>query len=292
MTITRCKAIVYLMRNRENFIKRLRVEEITEQWQQIYEKYTASEQRAKEIVSLKRQIAEEATLSNRKKKQLLKRRAKRSSVDGSAPAAADSEHVASGEAVDAEEEDEGGGNESDSIDPEVRLADLEAFPPCNFDTLSAEYALPVDEVKDIVSRLTEHTIRSTNLKNSIEDTEETMLELRRSGVDTTFRETASDHDQKFDHNYFPRVFGDDALEAERARLRNKLAVATRAKYEPQVKDIMGKQRDDTSTTHAKPVDNRAGVPTDTFMRAKFAFLDTSSEKSEDGATLIRTRDGR
>lgn len=147
-------------------------------------------------------------------------------------------------------------------------------------------------MKDIVSRLTEHTIRSTNLKNSIEDTEETMLELRRSGVDTTFRETASDHDQKFDHNYFPRVFGDDTLEAERARLRNKLAVATRAKYEPQVKDIMGKQRDDTSTTHAKPVDNRAGVPTDTFMRAKFAFLDTSSEKSEDGATLIRTRDGR
>jgi hypothetical protein len=291
MTVTRCKAIVYLMRTRENFMKRLRVEEITEQWQQIYEKYTAAENRAKEIVALKRQIAEEATYSNRRKKQLLKRRAKRS-PDGSTSAAGDSLASVAADSERATAGDASDGGEGDDVDPQERLAELEAFAQCNFDTLSAEYALPVEEVKDIVSRLSEHTIRSTNLKRSIEDTEETMLELRRSGVDTAFRETASDHDHKFDHNYFPRVFGDDALEAERERLRNKLAVATRAKYEPQVKDLMGKQRDDTSTTNSKIVDNRAGVPTNTFMRAKFAFLDTSSEYSKDGATRIRTRDGR
>ena len=302
MTVIRCKAVIYLMKTRENMKKKLRVDEINDDWKAIYQKAQTAKDREEEIKKLKLRLKEEADMSKTKKKQLLRKKLiaekiEQQRIENSMTA----EQIAIQEEAFEEEEQRKWEQvygymfktrPEKYFNVEKRIAELEAFPVCNNDTLSAEYGLPIAEIVDIISRMHEHTIRSTNLANANADFEQTMEELREMGVDTTFAETSSATDERFDSKYHPRLLGDDDYDAEMKLQRANLILRTRARYDPLTKDVMTKRRDDTSIIGSDPVENRAGVKTDGFMKSKFAVIDTSNSSTMDGATVIHTRDGK
>jgi AraC-like DNA-binding protein len=273
MSLTRCKAVIYLMRTREEMMISNGVLNIPEAWQRIYDAHTQHSQRLVEIETIKKQIAarDEAAAIKAKKKQK-----KEVTAGSTAAPPATSE----------------GAPSSSSADPLTeRLQQLEAATPWTPEALAAEHKLSVDEVNKIVAEMADHSLRSENLRAGVADMEARLAEFREAGVNTAFRETSDDSDTEFDRKYFPRLFRDDEWEEETRRQRAALLIATRAKSDPSVSDIMNKRYDNTSSVISAPVGNAAGVPTSQFMRSKLAFIDISNETTSSGATLVRTRGG-
>lgn len=277
MSLTRCKAVVYLMRTREEMMTTNGVLNVPEAWQRIHDAHSQHQQRLREVEALKKQIAarDEAAAAKAKKKQ------KKEGAAGSAAPAAESGDASAASTPAAAPKD-----------PLVeRLQQLEGATAWTPDALAAEHKLPVEEVNKIIAKMAEHALRSENLRAGNADVEARMAEFREAGVNTAFRETTDDSDAEFDRKYFPRLFRDDEGEEETRRQRAALLLATRAKNDPSVIDIMRKRYDNTSSVATAPVGNVAGVPTSQFMRSKLAFIDTSNETTSSGATLVRTRAG-
>jgi AraC-like DNA-binding protein len=278
MSLTRCKAVIYLMRTREEMMASNGVLNIPESWQRIYDAHKQHTQRLQEVEAVKKQIAarDEAAAAKAKKKQ------KKEAASGTAPAAP---------ATTAPSTD-GGAGSSSSADPLAeRLQQLEAATPWTPEALAAEHKLSVEEVSKIIAKMADHALRSANLSAGAADMEARLAEFREAGVNTAFRETSDESDTEFDRKYFPRLFRDDEWEEETRRQRAALLIATRARADPSVTDIMGKRYDNTSSVATAPVGNAAGVPTSQFMRSKLAFIDISNEATSSGATLVRTRSG-
>jgi hypothetical protein len=263
MGLTRCKAIVFLMRKREEAMRTSGVLSVPPQWTAIFNSFKESEQRGVAIAELKKQISAKKEAEEVRKKKF----EKKNKPVPEDPAAADN-----------------------SLEEQVKQ--LEEQIVWTKEALAAEHKLPVEEISTILARMNEHDVRSTNLRSGLEHIEEQMQQLRESGVDTTFRETGSETNANFDSTYFPRLLNDDELDEEARRLRIDLLMKTRAKYEPRVELMFSKDYSNDSLVQKNPVGNDAGVKTDQFMRSKLAFRDLSNDNTKAGATLIRTRDGK
>ena len=264
-TLDRTKAILFLMRKREEVMTKEKVLDIPAAWHEIYERYSAPPPPAA--------AAPKAAAA----------------ADASAKPESD---AAAGEAAAPAAGAEGAPSAAASPDTSNSK-----------EALANEYGLSVTEVGDIIDRMRRHTQRQKNVEANSEYQEEILGRLADSGVDISFRETATAPRKiSIKEDYYPTLFGDDGLEAAKKELLDRIAAETKAEiidfqetlFAPSLATV--KDTEDSDSASAQPAldatatpPNMAGVKTDHLSRWKIAFRDLSWRRTQ--PTLIRTRRG-
>ena len=268
-SMERVKAILFLMRNREEFMAREKVAEIPETWQQIWNRY------------LEGQRAAAATKAQTEKssKKASNARSKNPPSDSPIPAVAAS---GPGE-VTSEKQTEGGSSESTAV-PQ----------PNSKEQLANEFGLSVSQLEEILKRMEFHEHRKENLEAAEAHFRQIKANLESAGVDTSFRETATAPKRgSVQEDYYPALFGDDGFEAAKKDLLERISTETKAEIVDFEESLFsGNSTSQSEVAAFKPmvvIPNKAGVKTDTLSRWKFAFRDLSWRRTQ--PTMIRTRRG-
>ena len=97
----------------------------------------------------------------------------------------------------------------------------------NAENLSAQFGMKLEQVRDVLARMTEHTRRITNDDAARIYYEDQIRWLQEVSVNTQFKEVKAE--SKIEGTYFPDLFGDDDLEEKKEALRQKIIEATRAR---------------------------------------------------------------
>ena len=273
-SVDRVKAILFLMRNREEMMDREKVSDIPPEWHQIWARHKEGLQAAT--------AAEGKTKTKSKSSK---------SADGSAEAekasvAKDSVPVAAA------------GSSADAMEatPTAAVA-VPDVAPHSKDAIAKEFGLTVEQVGEILDRMRIHMHRKENLEASEAHFQQIRENLKNAGVDTSFRETANAPKRgSVQEDYYPALFGDDGFETARKELLDRITSETKAEivdFEESLFSSKGTgSGTDAVTPPLKPMEilpNKSGVKTDTLSRWKFAFRDLSWRRTQ--PTMVRTRRG-
>ena len=82
-------------------------------------------------------------------------------------------------------------------------------------------------------------------------------------------------------NYVPELIAEE-MKLDVQKVKDKLLLRTRAKYEPKVEEMVDKKYEIKSSVTCESMPNKAGVNDNHFSRTKLAFLDTSSAETKRG----------
>jgi hypothetical protein len=260
-SIERTKAVLYLLKRREEFMKEKGFDTIPKEWYDLYSRYKALGDDADKPAATT--ATEEATAT-------------------AAAAAASSD--------EGEEAGEGGDNNDDA-------STAEAAAPSNLRQLASEFGMSESKLKEVVEKMREHSFRQSQVDAYEAQMERNAEKLAARGVDTRFRETssASSIQRSVTDDYYPELFDDDgAFEEARARLIEEIEKETKATTSADASDARPtflRRGEQAAAADSLPADteNRANVPTDHMSRWKFAFKDLSKPRS--APTMIRTRRG-
>ena len=260
-SIDRVKAVITLLRAREEMMAEKNVLNIPDQWKEIYKKYTDFDP---EAVAAEAAAAQEKVVEEKEE----------DSIDGVAEVP-----VAEGAASEAEGESE----------PKEAAASVELDP---VKVLAKEYSLSESAVNGIIESMKWHSARQQNLDDANEYWDGVASDLEQTGVDTNFRETAVQSKRKLvTDDYYPALFGDDGFEAHKQELLHRLSKETKAHVvDVDPTPVFLRPNQATDTIVPSDVENKADVKTDGFSRWKFAFRDLSKSKTQ--PTMIRTRKGK
>ena len=270
-SLERTKAVLILMRKREELMASENLLDIPEVWHEIWKRHSAPAPAA---------VTAKATKAGGKGK-----------AAASAPevpiAGEKSKEVAAGDAPEG------------ATPP---AADAIADAPNSKEALAKEFGLKLEEVGDIISRMSRHMHRQGNLDAHNKHMESIMERLSKAGVDISFRETGTAPKRgSIQEDYYPTLFGDDEFETAKKELLDRIAAETKAEIVDFEASLFGgrtsaasSEIQDTSAPAAalKPMvthANKANVKTDTLSRWKFAFRDSSWRRTQ--PTMVRTRRG-
>jgi len=146
------------------------------------------------------------------------------------------------------------------------------LPSPSHETLSQKFNIDIVKIPTILAAMTEHCRKLENVDITDKFARGILARLKEEGVNTTFRETATENSAK-SAPYFPELFGDEEeeLEAAKKRLMKRVERETRASLKKPL-DV-----DDLLVNTAEPI-NIDSFPQDgnnTLNRWKFAYLDLS-----------------
>lgn len=253
-SMERTKAVLFLMRRREEFMKEKGFDIIPKDWYELYEKFKV--------------LGDDAAATSS------------SSTSPSAPAISEDTAIT-----------EEGGEQEGQGDHQEASSNRAKGP---IQRLAAEYQMSESKLMVVVAKMKEHTFRQSEVDDYEEQMEKNAERLANVGVDTKFRETssASSTAKSITDDYYPELFGDDAaFEEARVKLIKEIEVETRATA---TEELDGRpeflKKDGQGGTHIQTdTENRAGVQVDQLSRWKFAFKDLSKPKNH--PTMMRTRRG-
>lgn len=160
-------------------------------------------------------------------------------------------------------------------------------------SISSEFSIGADEVKNIITNMKSHQHRTQNLSESEEEVTSLLNRLSARGVDVRFRETKAHGAAGMADNYYPRLFGDDEYESVQSALLRRVSRETKASINEDKDWLPSSDRSDVDTINSgwsvacTETKNKTGI----VSRWKFAFRDTSNSASMK-ATTIRTRSGK
>lgn len=271
-SVDRVKAILFLMRNREEMMEREKVADIPPEWHQIWARHNEGLQAAT--------AAEGKTRIKSKSSKTAGGAAETASV------AKDSEPVAAA------------GSSADAAEAIPAAAvDVADVAPHSKDAIAKEFALTVEQVGEILDRMKVHMHRKENLEASEAHFQQIRANLKNAGVDTSFRETANAPKRgSVQEDYYPALFGDDGFETARKELLDRITSETKAEIVDFEESLFGRKGAESGIEEVAPplkpmeiLPNKSGVKTDTLSRWKFAFRDLSWRRTQ--PTMVRTRRG-
>jgi hypothetical protein len=166
--------------------------------------------------------------------------------------------------------------------------------------LAAEHGLEEEEARKVLAVMEEHHYRKTNLQDYNEYMDWSLDLLQLLGVDTAFTEIGHAKvpgDNRYEDAYHPRMFGDDELEAERDRVRDRLLAESRAVAAAEKPVLFNRYESRVGywkETSAALEQEQEGVQQGELTRWKFAFkeLRKAGPGEAPAPTLVRTRRGR
>lgn len=261
-SLERTKAVLILMRKREELMASENLLDIPEVWHEIWKRHSAPAPAAVDAKATKAGVKEKTVVPAPE-----------------VPVAGENKEVAAGDAQ------EGAAPAEDAKE-----------------ALAKEFGLKVEEVGDIISRMSRHMHRQSNLDAHNKHMESIMERLSKAGVDISFRETGTAPKRgSIQEDYYPTLFGDEDFETAKKELLDRIASETKAEIVDFEASLFGgrtsassSEIQDTSAAAAalKPVvthANKANVKIDTLSRWKFAFRDSSWRRTQ--PTMLRTRRG-
>lgn len=155
-----------------------------------------------------------------------------------------------------------------------------------------------EQAKQIIETVKDHERRSKNLDAHNAHMEEVLSLLAQRGVNTNFAETANDVVMKggkksLKDSYYPSLFGDEDLEAQREKLLKRIANETKARVEFNAEYFEEKFAPAAGNTLTK---GEKKTSPETVSRWKMAFrdlsqIDTQAGQNDVTRTLIRSRRG-
>lgn len=163
------------------------------------------------------------------------------------------------------------------------------------ETLASEHQLEVSEVTSILETMEDHHYRKTNLQDYNEYMDWSLDLLNLLDVDTSFTEIGHAKvpgDNRYESSYYPHMFGDDDLVAERDRVRARLLAESQAVAAAEKPVLFNRYQ--SRVGYWKDFKEQEESENDVLTRWKFAFkeLKKAGHAEDKPPTLIRTRRGR
>ena len=257
----RIQAVIFLAENKIKFMKKHKVDVISDDHNAIYRKI----KELSDAIEIEKQKEADSQLKKAKKnKNVVPVAAVATPVD-SPPSA-----------------------EGDTATPVPAPAKLLTIPELEAE-LSKEYNISVDEIKAIYERLHKHHIWLDNELAFIEYYDQLMTDYAASGVDTSFRETSFEPKSKKNDNYYPRLFDDEGEEEEKRKLIKRVKDETRAVPDTDIFTYINK---DAANLKVSSVNDSINNGERTKInRWKFGFKDLSAA-GKNARTVIYTRGGK
>lgn len=147
------------------------------------------------------------------------------------------------------------------------------IPSPSNDDLAKKFSIDINKVPVILAAMVEHCRKLENVDAGDKFSRGILARLKEEGVDTNFRETATDNSAK-SIPYFPELFGDDEeeLQAAKKKLLQRVERETRASLKkPLDVDDLLVNSVQSSIAESFPQD----ITNNTINRWKFAYLDLS-----------------
>lgn len=141
------------------------------------------------------------------------------------------------------------------------------------EVLSTKFKIDIKQIPNILKAMTEHCSKLANVDTNDKFSRGILARLKEDGVDTNFRETATDT-SAMGKPYFPELFGDDEeeLEAAKKSLLKRIEKETKASLKkPLDVDDLLKNSAESTVKESFPYDRNS----DNISRWKFAYLDLS-----------------
>ena len=171
-------------------------------------------------------------------------------------------------------------------------------PEIPIESLAEEFGLQEDEASKILKTMKEHHHRKENMQDYNDYMDWSLDLLQLLGVNTSFTEygyAKVPGDNAYEDSYFPQMFGDNSLEAERERIRARLMAASKAEAAAEKPILFNKYESRVGYWKKQNITDNGEMKGDSELtRWKFGFKELRKpEKGEDKPpTLIRTRRGR
>jgi hypothetical protein len=170
-------------------------------------------------------------------------------------------------------------------------------PAMPLETLASEHGVSEEEAGRVLAVMQDHHYRKENLQDFNEYMDWSLDLLQLLGVDTAFTEIGLAKvpgDNRYEDSYHPRMFGDDQLAEERARVRARLLAESRAVAAAEKPVLFNRYESRVGYWKQQQGEEEKEGEEGELTRWKFAFkeLRQQGEGQPRPPTLIRTRRGR
>ena len=282
-TIDRVKAIIFLMRKREEVMVREKVADIPQVWHDVWKRHQDGLETAAAAAAAAARGAKGTKGKGKGKPSNKESEAAPAVVAAAAPEPAEATSTPPTESTE-------GTAAATGAAPAVPT-----HPPNSKEALASEFSLTVEQVTEILDRMKVHVHNKQNVEAAEAYYQHIKSNLSSAGVDTSFRETATAPKRgSIQEDYYPTLFGDDGFEVAKKDLLSRITAETKAEIVEFEESLFssGDRGDTVVVAPHKPMEiipNKAGVKTDTLSRWKFAFRDLSWRRTQ--PTMVRSRRG-